>query len=179
MPRIRLSTLCALSLALLSPSGLATYGQGSEAVEKLCRFSEVYRAEGWKIPGVSGAAPKGGRLALQNLPGTFLTDLVPGKSDQRMVLPNCQQDFPGRLAIREAPVRVLAMSRVDFNGRVFAYTARYEPQTLVNGVPHRSMEFVQVVFYDVDGSGRFTVMKYDMQGLFLNSPDVPEWAKRP
>jgi hypothetical protein len=165
-------------LALFSPSGIATYGQGPEAVEKLCRFSEVYRREGWKIPGVSGAAPKGRRLALENLPGTFVTYLVAGKSEERIVLPDCQRDS-GRLTIREIPVRVLALSRVDFNGKVFAYTASYEPQTVLNGVPHRSMEVVQIVFYDVDGSGRFPIMKYDMQGLFINSPDVPDWAKRP
>jgi hypothetical protein len=138
----------------------------------------MFRSEGWKIPGVSGAVPKGKPLTLASVPDVSVTNMEAGKSNQNLLLPVCSRDFPGRLVIRAAPVRVLAMSRVDFKGKVFAYTAQYEPQTEVGGTPHRSLEYTQVVFSDIDGSGRFAVMKYDQQGSFLRSPEVPEWAMR-
>jgi hypothetical protein len=177
MLRIILYILIVVPFFLVRAEPLA-HLLSSEPSEKQCGFSELFRPEGWKIPGISGAVPKGKAFALASVPSISILDMQAGKSDRNLLLPMCSRDFPGRLIIRATPVRVLAMSRVDFKGKVFAYTAQYEPQTEADGVPHRSLEYTQVVFYDVDGSGRFSVMKYDMKGLFLRSPDVPEWAMR-
>jgi hypothetical protein len=175
MLKITLSILLVIPFLLVCADTPAQL-RSSEPTEKQCGFSEMFRSEGWKIPGVSGAVPKGKPLALASVADVSVTDMEAGKSNLNLLLPVCSRDFPGRLVIRAAPVRVLAMSRVDFRGKVFAYTAQYEPQAELGGAPHRSLEYAQVVFYDIDGSGRFAVMKYDMQGSFLRSPHVPEWA---
>jgi hypothetical protein len=150
----------------------------SESTEKHCNFSEVYREQGWTIPGASGAVPKGDRLTLSNIPGVFVTEMNAGKSDLSLMLFACPQDFPGRLTVRTSPVRVLAMSKFDFKGRVYAYAAQYEPQVVVNGSPQRSLGFVQVIFYDVDGAGLFKVMKFEYLHL-LQAVEPPEWTKKP
>jgi hypothetical protein len=155
---------------------------GSKAGDNRCQFSEMFRQDGWKIPGALGAVPKGTRLALSTspggaVPGVFVTEMEAGKSLSNLLMPTCWPDLSGRLIIRETPVRALQMSRVDYEGRVFAYVVCYEPQSKEDGSPRRTLGFVQVVFLDVDGSGSFTVMRYDYRGLFLASPDVPEWAK--
>jgi hypothetical protein len=97
-----------------------------------------------------------------------------------LLLPKCSQEIPGRLDMPAVTVRVLKMQKVDFNGKVFAFVVDYEPQFMENGVPHGTLGFVQVVFLDVDGSGRFTVMRYNLplRKTFLFSPDIPEWVKR-
>jgi len=151
-----------------------------------CGFSEVYQRDGWRIAGLSGATDGGPRAALtlhtegkedESKQGIFVTSLNAGKLDLRLTVLQCSQDFPARLVIRVVSVRVLEMWRFDFDGKIFAYGARYEPQTVPRrGVPHSTLEYVQVVFYDVDGSGRFTVMQYQNSRLF-QSLEVPEWAK--
>jgi len=155
----------------------------SDRGEMLCQFSEIYRPEGWKIPGRSGAAPMGNRFALSvspggAIPGVFVTKMKGGRSLSTLLLPKCSQDSPGRLIIRSTPVRVLEMSKVDYQGKVFAFIVQYEPQTVESGVVTRTLGFGQVVFLDTDGSGSFQVMRYDDRGLFLASPEIPGWAKR-
>jgi len=143
----------------------------------LCYFSEVYQQDGWRMPGVVGAAPKGIRMSLTNIPGVFVTDLKAGKSDLKWTILACSRDIPGRLLARPKPVRVLKMERYDFKGKVFAYEADYEPQIVEDGVPHRTLEFVPVIFYDIDGSGLFRVMRY-RRIVPPWSLEVPEWAKK-
>ena len=149
----------------------------TDSAERSCQFSEMFRPEGWDIPGRSGAVPEGRRLSLENSPEVFVTNMKPGKVGSRLLLADCSKDLPGRLVITAKPVRVLEMSKVDYKGRAFAYVARYEPQFLANGVPYRTLAYLQVVFIDIEGNGSFSVMRYDTRGLFLASPDVPEWAK--
>jgi hypothetical protein len=171
-------------MALATSVNEAAQVPTSKAGEMACQFSEMYRSEGWKIPGRSGAVPKGSSFALSVspggvIPGVFVTEMKSGKALSNLLFPKCSPDSPGRLIVREGPVRVLHMSKVDYQGRVFAYIVEYEPQIVESGKPTRTLGFVQVVFLDTDGSGRFSVMKYDDRGFFLASPDVPEWAKRP
>jgi hypothetical protein len=110
-------------------------------------------------------------------PGFFATPLKAAKSDLRLIMLGCSRDVPDRLVVRIVPVRVLEMWRLDFNGKVFAYGVQYEPQSESGGVLHRTLEYVQLIFYDVDGSGRFTVMRNQPTRLF-QSLKIPEWAKR-
>ena len=149
----------------------------SKPADKRCDFSEIFRYEGWKIPGLKGATPKGNRVDLARFHGVFATELNAGKSDLILVAPECVDNTPGRLAVRTWPVRVLELWRFDFNGKVFAYAADYEPQSIVDGIPHQTLKLVSVLFYDVDGSGLFKIMKYDSPGP-IHSLEVPEWAKK-
>ncbi len=169
-----------LVLIFLSRSAsqeLTSQPYDSKPADKRCDFAEVFRYEGWRIPGLRGATPKGNRVDLARFHGVFATELNAGKSDLNLVAPEFVDNTPGRLAVRTWPVRVIELWRFDFNGRVFAYAADYESQSMVDGVPHQSMRLVSVLFYDVDGSGLFKIMKYDSLGP-IHSLDVPEWAKK-
>jgi hypothetical protein len=63
----------------------------------LCSFSEAYRAEGWKIPGLLGAKKKTERASLSTHPEVFATMLDPGESEVELMSPKCPREFPGRL----------------------------------------------------------------------------------
>jgi len=175
----RFLPLFVLTMALLAAGGDSLPAQSSnpESGEKGCGFSEAYLQQGWSMPGVPGAVPKGDRLSLSNRPGVFVTEMKPGKSDFTLTVLQCSLDSPGRLVVRPLHVKVLALWRFDVDRRVFAYGVQYEPQYVVGGLSSGSLEYVQAIFYDVDGSGRFTVMRYDNARMF-GSLQVPEWVKR-
>jgi hypothetical protein len=173
----------AFVFAIVAPSltfsqALPTQPAVSKSLNNRCEFSEVFENEGWKIPGVVGATANGNRASVVQFPGVFVTKLNAGTSALKLIAPECVDDTPGRLALRIRSVRVLEMLRLDFNGKVFAYAAEYEPQANEKGISHRTLEFISVIFYDVDGSGLFKVMKYDYHGPF-HSLEIPQWAKKP
>jgi hypothetical protein len=156
-----------------------------------CGFSEIYRPSGWRIPGVVGSSEKimkskeielpgilpppqqrVARASLSNIPGVFATQMQPGNSDLKIPLPYCSPDYPGRLISDESkPVRVLQLWRFDFNGKVFAYGIEYTPAT---NPP--ILAFGQVLFYDLDGTGTFTVARIP-KVYFFAAVEVPKWAK--
>jgi len=70
------------------------------------------------------------------------------------------------------------MRRFDFNGKVFAYGINYEVELMGPGGLRSSLEYVPVVFYDTDGTGHFTLLKYATGSMF-RSLEVPEWTKKP
>lgn len=160
--------------------------QRSWSSEEKCGFSELYQWEGWKIPGLSGASSKEARVPLvshtEGVEGNvtseiFVTPLNAGKSDLQLTVLQCSRDFPDRLVVRFVRVKALEMWQFDFNKKVFAYGVRYEPQIATGGIPHGTLEYLQVIFYDIDGAGRFTAMRYQNTRLF-QSLKVPEWVKR-
>ena len=63
----------------------------SKSAEKQCDFFEIYRPEGWNIPGRSDAAPKSRRMSLQTSPGgavkgVFVTEMK-ANSASTLLLP--------------------------------------------------------------------------------------------
>jgi len=101
-----------------------------------CAFTEVYRPEGWKIPGLSAATNAGRRAALTTSPGgpvkgvlvTQLTTKPEANSISHLLLPQCPGETPGRLVLSDILVKPLEMWRVDYEGKVFAYVVTYQPQ---------------------------------------------------
>jgi hypothetical protein len=93
-----------------------------------------------------------------------------------LVVLQCSPASPGRIDFRLRLVKVLELWRCDFQGRVFAYGARYEPQGVQGGKPYRTLESISVLFCDVDGSGKFVSMRYP-SGLLFKTLEVPDWAK--
>jgi hypothetical protein len=154
--------------------------QDSDASHKQCEFSEVYQPGGWKIPGLAEAVPTSQRRSLQTspggvVPGVFVTELK-AKSISKLLVPRCEREFPGRISLLSKTVKVINMSKVDFNGKVFAYVVDYEPQFVEKNGLQGTLSFMSLVFLDVDGTGRFTVMRFNYQPKksFLLSPDIPE-----
>jgi len=170
-----------------------------------CAFSEVYRAGGWTIPGLHGSVPKGPRAAVvfrtegveeSKASGIFATPLKAGKTDSRLTVLQCSPmlperfyvsgrlnalerlNAPGRLIARVLTVKVMEMWRFDLENRVFAYGVTYEPQLMTPNGLRGSLELITVLFYDPDGAGKFTVMKFSEYTIF-RSLEVPDWVKRP
>jgi hypothetical protein len=180
-----------LYFVMVSTMMLAAFGQrtdaqcgGSSPAEKQCGFSETYRPEGWEVPGLSGAVPKSERMSLKISPGgivegVFVTEMK-AKSISNLLLPRCTQEHLGRLSIESLTVRVVNMWKVDFKGKVFAYVVDYEPQIMEKDGPHGTLCSISLVFLDVDGSGRFKVMRWNqpLRKSFLFSPEIPDWAKQ-
>jgi hypothetical protein len=144
-----------------------------------CSFSEVYRKDGWTVPGVPGATVITQRARLSNMPGVFLTRLKPLEAES--FSPNiwCPQDHPGRLEIdQNEPIQILDLWSFDFNGRIFAYRINYGCEAM-NDDERGHLGCVQTIFfYDMDGSGRFTVIRRGGAKLSWFMPEfIPDWAK--
>jgi len=70
---------------------------------------------------------------------------------------------------------VLNLWSFDFAGRVLAYGISYGKEAMQNGTRVPIGAASAVMFYDVDGSGRFAVRKW---ARYPFMPDfVPDWGK--
>jgi hypothetical protein len=168
-------TKLALLFLLIVPS-LPAQPSISKPAHNRCDFSEVYRAEGWKIPGLSGAKAKTRPASLSNHPGVFLTDLNPGESETELMMPRCPLGSPGRLAIETRPIKVTEIWKIDFGGKVFAYEIAYTDQKIGKDGRINLLSGGRVIFFDTDGSGSFAVMKYTAH-IVGAEIEVPPWAK--
>jgi hypothetical protein len=97
---------------------------------------------------------------------------------------HCSEKDPGRIEIVEnAPVKIYALWAFDFGGPVFAYRVAYAPESINGGQRHELASMTSVFFYDPDGSGKFSVLKYQK---WVREPkfteylpeSVPDWAKK-
>jgi hypothetical protein len=147
----------------------------SKAPAPLCSFSELYRKDGWAIPGLEGARIKGQRMAFNNLAGVYVTMLEPATSESIITDVWCSRDHDGRIEIEDRPIRVLNLWSFDVGGRKFAYGLSYGVEAIQNGKRIPVGTSAALMFYDVDGSGRFKVLR---GAKFPFVPDmVPDWAK--
>src|SRR5437762_880028 len=92
----------------------------STAIMPTCSFSEIYREGGWTIPGLRGAKVKGERAKLTNMPGVFVTMLMPVESKTVLTDIWCPPDHSGRLEIEDQPIRIIDLWAFDVAGHVFA-----------------------------------------------------------
>lgn len=148
-----------------------------------CIFSELFRSDGWNVPGLEGAKVKRARSKVTNIPGLFLTMLEPADPEVDLTEMNCDQQHPGRVNVREnAPIKVLDLWAFDFGGQVFAYRLSYAGEAIYDGKREDLAWATSIFFYDLDGSGRFTVIRYP---TFKGKPDfttylpefIPDWVK--
>lgn len=175
----RLLSFILLIIAMLTCSQVITLCKTSfrEQRSKECGFSEVYQYGGWLIPGLEGAIPEKKIYTISDAPGVIGIRLRTTKFGQHLTILNCDSSHFGRLVYRSRPVKVLELWRVEYNGKVFAYGGKYEPQILRNGNMHGTLEAVRAIFYDIDGNGQFSLMKYSMNLMFLPL-EVPDLARK-
>jgi hypothetical protein len=148
------------------------------SASETCSFAEIYRQDGWAVPGLVGAKAKSQRAKLSKLPGVFVTMLQPAEPETFFQHVWCPQDHPGRIEIENAPIKVLDLWSFDFGGRVFAYRVSYAREAMKDGVRSELAAASIVFFYDADGSGRFTVVRGGTMGVGSFAPAyIPEWAK--
>jgi hypothetical protein len=84
----------------------------------------------------------------------------------------------GRLEIQDQPVDVRKVARYAINGHVFAYLINAQLVTITDKKERilvASEE--QLYYYDPDGSGQFTVMRFADEMQF--KPVIPDWVKQP
>jgi hypothetical protein len=172
MPRTGLAIILVVLASLDAfPQQLAP----KAATPTTCSFSEIYRKDGWTIPGLPGVKVKGQRAKLTNMPGVFVTVLIPRESEAMMTDIWCPPDHSGRLEMEDQPIRILDLWSFDFSGRVFAYGISYGKDAMQNGIRVPLGAASAVMFYDLDGSGHFTVRRW-ARWPFM--PDfIPDWAR--
>jgi len=133
----------------------------------VCGYSELYRKEGWLVPGLDGAKKKMARAAVPGKPGMYLTILEPAKRASSIQVFQCSQAHVGRLEMADIAVAVGDVYAFDVGGRIFAYGVVY-------GIDGIAAEW-HIMFYDVDGSGRFTVRRSERSRFVPDS--TPDWIK--
>lgn len=152
-------------LAILT-SNLYPQQSGDTSAEQIC-YSELYRKEGWTIPGLQGARKKGGRGAVPEKPDVYLTALEPPHRGSTIQIFRCSREHTGRLEIEDLDVGIIDLSSFDVGGRIFAYN-------LIYGVDGIAAEW-SIRFYDLDGSGRFTLRRTERSRF---TPElIPDWVK--
>lgn len=167
--------ICAISLVVVT----TVSGYSQESDEKNapapCIYSELYKTEGWKIPGLKGARKKSGRAAVPNKPGVYMTELEPTDRASTIEVFRCSQVHAGRLEVESIDIGIAYLYSFDVGGRVFAYSLTYGIDVAENGQSMPIGAVWLVMFYDPDGSGRFTLRRGE-KGRFV--PDlIPDWVK--
>ena len=161
---LRIFCVVAIAAAFASCAYPQRVEQGSPLK---CDYSELYKKEGWTIPGVDGAQKKW-RAPIQEKAGVYRTELQPSRRAAKMQSFLCSREHVGRMEIEDRDIGVLGLSSFDFGGHIFAYD-------LIYGVDGIGAEWF-VRFYDLDGSGRFALRRSETNRLV---PDlIPDWVKR-
>lgn len=81
--------------------------------------------------------------------------------------------YPGRIELRKQPINVMEIRRYSIKGKIFAY--RVSAEQVIAEAKHRiAIASAEVVmFYDIDGNGRFTIREYATKIPYKLK--VPHW----
>ena len=142
--------------------------------------SEFYRSEGWKVPGLEGAKASDEQSSPEAKSEIRLRVLKPAQAEGALTLVRCPADSPGRVEINEVPVKVLQLLAYEYAGSLFAYRVSFTQETsLACGTRTETGGESAVFFIDVDGTGRFKLMKppSSLKELYV-PPVVPDWVRR-
>jgi hypothetical protein len=170
MFRVRLT----IAITLLGAATVFSQEPVPKETPSACSFSEIYKSDGWTVPGLSNAKIKK-KAIFTNLPGVSVTFLEPPQAETTITSIGRARNNEARLEIEEAPIRILELSAYEYKGRTFAYGVHYEIQYYYEGSRRALGAASGVLFYDAEGSDKFTVRKY-ARWPFL--PEVPSnWPK--
>jgi hypothetical protein len=87
--------------------------------------------------------------------------LKPANVESNLSRWQCSEKAPDSIEIIEnAPIRIYALWKFDFEGRVFAYRVQYAPESMFRGKRVEMASMTSVFFFDPDGSGKFSLLKY-------------------
>jgi hypothetical protein len=148
----------------------------AELPKPACTFAEVRLESGWVIPALDGVDVETKRSHLGDYPGVFVTILRPKHPESSLNEVWCSPRNPGRLELKETPIDVLTLWKFDYEGKVFAYGISYGVEALQNGTRIKLGSARSLVFYDIDGSGRFTIRRSDV--FPFRFVEVPDWARQ-
>lgn len=167
----RQNILIALALTLCVSHAFAQAPAASASSSK-CQFSEVFLQQGFTIPGTDSAKSKQ-RTALAKHTGMFVTKYELLDADSNLTIATCKSTQEGRLEIKEITAKIIKLWAFDAGSKPFAYRVEYAE--VANGESGAS---AIIFFYDLDGSGTFTLFKYadPAKGIMLPSI-IPDWAQ--
>ena|ERR1700682_3782666 len=174
-----MTTLCVHILlgSLISGAALAQVA-ANQTPGAACEISEIANPAGWTIPGLSRTSTKmHAPWTTGGLEGIFVDVMESNTPEATVIFASTVREHSGRVQFREQPVNVKEILRFSMNDHFFAYRIAVEFVAIEGKKRIPVGSEVMVTFYDEDGSGRFTVMRYQ-RGL-LNNVTVPEWIKRP
>jgi hypothetical protein len=167
---LRMTCAAAIVAGFLGSAGAQ---QSPEKPTPSCTFTELYRQEGWTIPGVKGAKKKA-RWSVPYEPGVYATTLIPENRRARFETFACSRELPGRLEVAGTDIGIHLLYSFEVDGRVFAYELQYGIDVVENGKSMPSSALWGLKFYDMDGSGLFTVRRGE-RSLFPEF--IPDWVK--
>jgi len=167
-----------LTLACSSLSALIMQTGESQKAATPCRIRELFKPNGWDIPGLSKATVKThGHYVSKGIPENVFIDTLEAKAPEASLifvgLKSCEM---AQMNVRS--IDVTKIERFMMNGHVFGYrvtgvVAGFDKQG--RRIHYGSEE--RVYYYDPDGFGKFSVMRYD-DGDLIFKIVVPDWVKQ-
>ena len=113
-----------IACATVRVAALSVAAYPQQSVDKpkaqTCGYGEVYKKNGWVIPGVDGAK-KAWRTTVPNRNGVYMTKLEPIARAAVIQRLSCSREHVGRLEIEDVEVGITSLSSFDVGGRIFAY----------------------------------------------------------
>jgi len=167
------SSICRLFLGLIGASTLHPQPALGQGMNNGCSIQELFNARGWTVPGLADAKTKvsGAKVKQDGIASDITIDILePTRAEGSITLVTCLPEHPGRVEVRTQPVTVTNIWALKRYGRTFAFRMN-AGLSGGNGVALGTAEVL--LFYDPDGSGKFTVQRdvAGVQPLF-----VPEWV---
>ncbi len=171
-----------VSVVLIILSALLCLAQEPEkqGATQQIQIAEILDRKGWKVPGVTGARIiQHARWTTEGLEGIFADTLKPVSPNTSVLLLTTVRDKPGAIEVRQQQIEVTEILRFSMNGRTFAYRITAIPQSIDSRGKRTSLGSEErLAFYDVDGTGKFTVMQ-DAGDFGPFVPMIPGWVKKP
>jgi hypothetical protein len=136
---------------------------------------ELYYRAGWEIPGLTGAKIRETRGVPGAVSGLTVDILEPTAPRGRLKLVFRMPATPNRLEFRDQPVEVQSLWRFSRYGHVYAYRLTGEHMGIEGDQWVALASETTVTFLDQDGSGKFSVMRY--QGDVPDTVEIPGWVR--
>jgi hypothetical protein len=138
-----------------------------------------FNPSGWMIPGLQAASVKW-RSEVKGAQGDFVTELQPIEPKTWLTLPVCPRENESQPKFEQIPIQIARLWRFETGKAVYAYRLEYIDESIdLTGTRRDRGTEAAVFFYDIDGSGRFRIMKYGLSKdqSWVRPAFVPEWAK--
>jgi len=156
--------------------------------------NEVYNPTGWTIPGLDQASSRtpGIPYSVNGARWTNAADFKdvrvatfnPKRASGALTFVSCVAGEPGRVQIKNQEINVEKITRYSKFGRVFAYEVWGGCVAIEEGHRVPLGCAVQVLFYDPDGTGKFSVIRWGGlvrtwkdKGEYMTETFVPGWVK--
>jgi hypothetical protein len=139
-------------------------------------LSSLFNGHGWIVPGVVGATAKSSRAKYKTSDSSvYVTLMTPGQESATVTRLQCSKSQPDATEVQTIDVEALQLWKFDLDGKVFAYgvTAGWMGREDRTGRLIELGTAEDLLFYDVDGTGKFKLMK---RASFPFVPDIPRWV---